>query len=170
VAVSSSIEVNGVADAIKVLNSVNPELKKQVVKNMKAAAQPVEESARRLVPAVRPLSGWVGWKGGFDPKAVRRGIKVAFRAGKVRGARDPNNIPLLTLRQKNAAGAIYDMAGRRSNGKTDAGRQFISVLNQRGGPASRTMWPGAEDAMPVVVRQVEAAIDDMMVVLNKELR
>jgi hypothetical protein len=88
----------------------------------------------------------------------------------VRGARDPNNIPLLTLRQKNAAGAIYDMAGRRSSGSTDAGRVFIRVLNQRGGPASRTMWPGAEEAMPVVVRQVEAAIDDMMVVLNEELR
>lgn len=169
-AVSSSLEVNGVADAIKVLNTANPELKKQTVKNLKAAARPVEESARRLVPEVRPLSGWVGWKGGFDPKAVRRGIKVAFRGSKVRGARNPDLIPLLTLRQKNPAGAIYDMAGRRSSGSDAAGRQFIAMLNQRGGPASRTMWPGAEAAMPVVIRQVEEAISDMTAVLNKELK
>ena len=169
-AVSSSIEVNGVADAIKILQRVNPELKKQTVKSMKAAAAPVEEAARRLVPDVRPLSGWTSWKGGFDPVKVRRAIKVAFRGTKVRDSRDPNKIPLLTLRQKNAAGAIYDMAGRRSSGSTDAGRVFIRELTNRGGPASRTMWPGAEAGMPAVVKQVEEAIDDMMVALNKELK
>lgn len=168
-AVSTSIEVSGVADAIKLLGRINPELKRETVKSMKAAAAPVEESARRLVPDVRPLSGWTSWKGGFDPVKVRRSIKVAFRGSKVRDARDPNKIPLLTLRQKNAAGAIYDMAGRRSSGSNDAGRVFIRELTRRGGPASRTMWPGAEDAMPRVVKQVEAAIADMADTLNREL-
>jgi len=168
--ISTAIEVDGVAETIKALGRVDPELKKQIVKNLKAAASPVEESARALVPTARPLSGWEGWKGGYDPVAIRRGIRVAFRGSKVRGARDPDKIPLLTLRQKNAAGAIYDMAGRRSSGNTDQGRVFIRMLNARGGPASRYMWPGAEAAMPAVVRQVEVAINDMMEVINTEIR
>jgi len=122
------------------------------------------------VPNARPLSGWQGWKGGYDVAAVRKGIRVAFRGSKVRGAHDPDKIPLLTLRQKNAGGAIYDMAGRRSSGETEQGQQFIKMLNARGGPASRYMWPGAEKAMPVVVGQVEVAINDMMDVINTELR
>lgn len=168
--ISTAIKVDGVAETIKALGRVDPELKKQVVKNMKAAGAPTEEAARSLLPNARPLSGWDAWKGGYDVAAVRKGIRVAFRGSKVRGAHDPDKIPLLTLRQKNAGGAIFDMAGRRSSGSTPQGQVFVRMLNARGGPASRYMWPGAEKAMPVVVRQVEQAIDDMMDTINKEVR
>ena len=123
--ISTAIEVDGVAETIKALGRVDPELKKQIVKNLKAAATPTEESARSLVPNARPLSGWQGWKGGYDVAAVRKGIRVAFRGSKVRGAHDPDKIPLLTLRQKNAGGAIYDMAGRRSSGEQSRGSNLL---------------------------------------------
>lgn len=163
------MEIDGAAAAIKTLGKVDPELRKAVIKSLKTAAQPMEESARRLLPATRPLSNWEKWRGGYDPKKVARSIKVAFRGSKVKGARDPDKIPLLTLRQKDAAGAIYDMAGRRSTGNTPQGQAFIRNLNRQG-PASRYMWPGAEAAMPLVIRQVEEAVDDMIKIIEKELR
>lgn len=175
--ISTRVEVDGVAETLKVLNRVLPELKRQTVRNIRAAGQPAIEAVRQLIPTASPLSGWAQYNwttprgyniGSYNAAKARAGVKVQFRGSKVRGAADPNTIPLLRLRQTDAAGAAYDMAGRISSGKGPNGRQFIQVLTSRDGHPSRTMWPGAERAMPVVTRQVEAAVDDMMKTINKE--
>jgi hypothetical protein len=69
-------EADGVAEAIRTLGKVDKELKKQLVRNMKKAADPLVNEARSLVPTARPLTNWYGWKGGWNPAKVQRGIKV----------------------------------------------------------------------------------------------
>ena len=177
---SSTVQVDGVAEALKALNRCLPELKRQVVKDIRAAGAPAVESVRKLIPAAAPLSGWAAhsWRsdtsgaqlGYYDPASVRNGVKVQFRGSKVRGAQNPDVIPLLRLRMVDPAGVIFDMGGRRSSGKNDKGRRFLGVLQQRGGSPSRFMWPGAERALPAVSRQVEEAVDGMIKVINTELR
>lgn len=160
------LEVTGVAETLKALAKTDPELRKAVIKDMKTAARPLEAAARALVP-VRPLTNWYGWRGGYQQPTVQRGIKVAFRAGKVRGK--PNDhFPLLSLRQTNAGGAIFDMAGRTSRGKTPAGEAMIRKLDEFG-TASRTLWPAVERNFGVVEDGLKTAIDSMSDEINKQI-
>jgi hypothetical protein len=180
--VDTRIEVTGLAEALKTLQKIDPELRKEVIKGMKTAAAPLEAAARSLIPDARPLTNWYGWQqtrtggkgpGPWDPSAARKGIKVAFRGGKVRGVAG-DVFPLLTLRQTNAAGAIFDIAGRaggtgkRSEGK-ERGQAMADKLN-RSGPTSRSMWPAVERNMPAIMGSLEGVVDTVSQRITKELR
>ena len=174
------LQVTGVAEALKTLAKADPELRKAVIKDMKAAAQPLEAAARALVPA-RPLTNWGNWEyqrtghagpGRFVQSKAQKGIKVAFRAGKVKG-KSGDHFPLLSLRQTDGPGAIYEMAGRAGGaGKRSEnearGHMMISKLDSFASP-SRTLWPTAEKNMPVVEKALLEAIDRMGSELEKML-
>lgn len=164
--VSAKVEVNGLADTLRTLRRVDPELRKTTIKRMKLAAKPMQAEAKKLFPDASPLSGWGNWRGGYDGRTVKRNVKVAFKGSK---ARNSDVIPLLTLRQTSAAGAIFDIAGRKSRGNSPSGQAMIARLD-RFAPASRLMWPTAERHMPEVAQGVRSAIDDMSRKINEELR
>lgn len=166
--IEARLEVNGLADTLKVLRRVDPELRKSTIRQMKLSAKPLVVEAKSLFPATSPLSGWGNWRGGYDGGTVRKGVKVAFKGNVKRGSQS-NVIPLLTLRQVSAAGAIFDIAGRKSSGNSPSGRAFIARLD-RFAPASRIMWPTAERHMPQIVQGVRSAIDEMSRTINEELR
>lgn len=168
-------EAEGLADAIKTLGKVDRELKKELVRSMKKAADPLVAEARSLVPAARPLTNWYGWKGGYDAAKARRGIKVSQRNTAQRGddGRRQETIRLLALVSTSAAGAIYDMAGRaggagRGSEGAARGRAMITKLNEQG-RASRTLWPAAEKKLPEVQDAVREAIAEMEDTIQKEL-
>jgi len=166
VAVSAGLEVEGVAEVLRALGKVDPELRKATINNMKKAGEPMAQDARSLFPSASPLSNWGNWTtpkgrviGPYNPAKVKRGVKIAYKGSKVRGS-DKNTIPLLTMRQTDAAGAIVDMAGRRSNGNGANGRAFVNAMRSLG-VASRAMWPAAQRNMDRVTAAVEDAINEM---------
>lgn len=169
--VDTRIEVNGLAEALKALQRVDPELRKEVVKGMKKAASPLETAARQLVPETKPLTNWYNWRGGWDSSQVKRGIKVAFRGGRVRG-QERDVFPLLTLRQTNAAGVIFDIAGRSFPGRRSEGaargRAMVDKLDQVA-PPSRSMWPAVEKNMDVVESALVDVIDTVSDRITREL-
>jgi hypothetical protein len=169
--VETRIEVNGLAEALRTLQKVDPELRKETIKGMKAAATPLEAAARSLVPNQSPLRNWGTWRGGWDYGAVTKGIKVAFRGGKVRGYAG-DVFPLLTLRQVNAAGVILDAAGRSFPGRgSEGGRRgaaMVAKLDQVR-QASRSMWPAVERNMDTVTGALEDVIDTVSKRINEEL-
>ena len=160
------MEVEGVAATLRTLSKADPELRKASIKNIKAAAGPLVNEARSLIPNQRPLSGWTHWKGGYEAAKIRSKITVNFRSGARKGR---NEIPLLRMIMKGAPGAIFDVAGSASRGKTRAGRQFVNVLNSREGRASRAMWPAAERRLVDVQQAVSNAVDEMTRQMNQEL-
>ncbi len=168
-----TMEVTGVAEALKVLAKADPELRKAVIKDMKAAAQPLEAAARALIPA-RPLRNWYNWprgEGDWNQTRAQKGIKVAVRTGKVKG-KSGDHFPLLSLRQTDAQGAIYEIAGRtypskRAEGEA-RGDNMVNKLNTFG-QASRTLWPTVERGMPGVEAALLAAIDRMGDTIQKEI-
>jgi hypothetical protein len=169
-------EAEGVADAIRTLGRVDKELKKELVNSMKKAADPLVNEARSLVPTAKPLTNWYGWKGGYTPAKVKRGIKVSQRntAQRTRSGQQQEKIKLLSLVQTNAAGAIYDIAGRangagRNSEGAPRGRAMIEKLNEQG-TASRTLWPAAEKRLGDVQDAVIAAIADVENTINREMR
>ena len=87
-----ALEYNGLAVTLKNLRRVDPELRKEVVREMKKAAKPMQATARALFPAAEPLRNWGNWRGGYDVSRVRSGVKVSFKGTR---ARDRDVIPLL---------------------------------------------------------------------------
>ena len=169
--VDSRIEVNGLAQALKTLQTLDPELRKEVVKGMKNAASPILATARSLIPDGEVLTNWYGWRGGWDQAQVRKGIKVAFRAGRVRG-QERDVFPLLTLRQTNAGGEIYDIAGRSFPGRRSEGalrgQMMIRKMDTYARP-SRYMWPAVERNMDTVTGALEDVIQTVSDRITREL-
>jgi len=169
--VEVTLEVTGVAEALKALAQADPELRKAVIKDMKQAAAPLEAAARALVPSGQVLTNWYGWRDGWDSATARKGIKVAFRAGKVKG-KSGDHFPLLSLRQTNPGGAIYDIAGRTFPGKRSEGAArgaaMVSKLNTFG-TASRTLWPAVESNFGAVEEALVLAINNMSSELSRML-
>ena len=169
-------EAEGLADAIRTLGKVDKELKKELVRSMKKAADPLVAEARSLIPSAKPLTNWYGWKGGWDTSKVKRGIKVSQRntAQRTREGQQQETIRLLALTQTNAAGAIYDMAGKAGGHGTGSeglarGEAMIRKLDETR-TSSRSLWPAAERRLGEVQDAVRDAIEDMERTINEELR
>ncbi len=169
--IETEMEVVGVAEALKALAKSDPELRKAVIKDMKSAAAPLEAAARANIPA-RPLTNWYGWKGGYSQTKAQKGVKVAFRGGKVKG-KGGDHFPLLSLRQTDVGGAIFEMAGRaggsgRGSEGAARGQAMIAKLNESG-TASRTLWPAVERNFGAIEAGLKAAIDTMSDTIQKEI-
>jgi hypothetical protein len=169
--VDVTLEVTGVAEALKALAQADPELRKAVIKDMKQAGRPLEAAARALLPD-RPLRNWYGWQGGYNLGKAQKGIKVAFRGGKVKG-KSGDHFPLLSLRQTDAGGAIFEMAGR-AGGKgrgSEGGARGAAMIRKLDtyGEASRTLWPTVERNFGDVEAALLEAIDTMSDVINREI-
>ena len=135
--VQITTEVVGIRDAVKTLKKLEPAVYKEFRQDAVNALKPITLEAQATLnkagPA--PLSGmarkWAPKGRQIFPyvqtKAVR-GVKVSLR---------PSKAAFLTVQQKDASGAIFDIAGRSSPNK------FGEALNKYG-KASRSMWPAAD--------------------------
>lgn len=164
------IKVEGLAQMFRDLGRIDPELRKAAVKNVYAVGRIIQNDARGRVPASPPMSGWARRRGQrgrwvWTPGQTRSRIRVKVSTGSAK--RD--EIRLVRVIQSDAAGSIYDMAGRKSSGRSRQGQQFVRNLNRKG-RASRTMWPAAEANKDEVERALREAIDDMADTLNRRMR
>jgi len=136
--VQITTEVIGIRDAVKTLKKIEPavykEFRREAVTALKpitldaqatlnnAGPAPLSGMARKWAPNGRQIFPW------SQTKAVR-GVKVSLR---------PSKAAFLTVQQKDAAGAIFDIAGRSTSNR------FGEALSRRFGKASRSMWPAAD--------------------------
>ncbi len=137
------VVVYGYKDTIKALRSISPDVAKEFTKEIRDAIRPVQNLARSKVPA-RPMRNWDDrgtgeWSTrlGWNPAKVRRGITI--RQGG-RGRRGTGTSVAWKVINKDAAGAIFEIAGRKSSGSTRAGVSFRSNLTLSGGRPSRLIW------------------------------
>jgi hypothetical protein len=80
-------------------------------------------------------------------------------------------INLLVVVQKSAAGAVFDIAGKTSaHTKGARGAAFNRALSNRGGSASRSMWPAANSKMSEIDAAVKETIRLMEHDLNQALK
>ena len=171
--IGATMKVQGVTGALTTLRKLDPEFQKQVKKDIRAAAKPLQQKAREYVPLEPPLSGfsrsWTrstgGTVAGWNARGKTRN-KVVIKTGGKR--RSDGSYLLVAVVQTDAMGAIYDMAGRKSSGNTPAGRAMISNLNKIRG-ASRGMWPAAEQELSHIQQVVGGILDTVSARLTKEL-
>lgn len=159
-----STEIYGLKAALAELGKLDSKTKFKATNKIKAAGgQMVTEVAGRY-PDNPPLSGMKpSAKGGtrlaYDIRKVRKGVTI-----QVGGRARNGNIPLVTLIQKDAGGAFYDIAGLR-----DSSSQVVKDLNNRGGKAQRGMWRARSYIYGQATQDILAAIEEVMKSVNRNL-
>ena len=166
------LEINGLNEALRILRYVDPQLRREVDKEMKAIiGRDVVPFAQRLYPATDRVGFWGKWRGGYDQNRVQRGVKVSVKttgkAGQVAGYR---------LTQSNAAGVIFAFTGKESDGqkptkKDGSGNSapFHAKLRSFGRP-QRALWPAVLENRDKLEDSVRDAVDYLIETINKELR
>jgi hypothetical protein len=110
-------EVKGAIELRKALRKIQPELAKESNKEIAALLRVVTTKAKGFVPSQAPLSGWgkaTGlWKNRvFNTSNIKSGIGYSAAPSK------PNKSgfrSLATIFNQSAAGAIYEIAGRKNS-------------------------------------------------------
>lgn len=169
------VVVYGYKDTMKALRSISPDVAKQFTKEIRDAITPVQTLARSKVPqqAMRNWddrgSGLWSDRLGYNAAKIRRGISI--RQGG-RGRRGTGVSVGWKLTNKNAAGAIFEIAGRKSSGRTLAAIAFRSKLSYEGGRPSRLIWQawdelgGDQHITPKVVEIADRASATAQALMN----
>lgn len=172
------VVLEGADEALKAIKALAPDLDKDLKEKLGGVGKRIASDAKTRVPSKSPLSGWertpvdpAGWaakrnkrpsRGGqgwpaYEPGKIRSGIRSG--TGKPKGAKFG---ALVYVTNKDAAGAIFELAGRKSKGAPGtAGANFIKVLEDVD-RASRVIWDAYDDmgrnkAQAEVIKAVEDA-------------
>jgi hypothetical protein len=151
-------QVYGVRETLAALKTVEPELRKQAMKQIRDAARPMKAAIEAKLPTAPPLShmdndGRLGWR-----NADRR-VKIKVGGRKSRGR---DEWPLVRLSLVSAPVALFDMAGRKSSND-------LSAQLDRFGSASRAAWAVDQQLGREAEKAILEAIKEMNKAVNKDL-
>ena len=157
----TKIEVYGLKEAIKQLNSVEPGLRNQIAKDFRSVAKPVINDALALIPGTVPLSGmsrnWITksgfkmlpWEAGRKQKisAKINTKKVSEFRGQIR------NVGVFNIVYSGSTGTLFDMA---------ASGRLGAALSARYGNRSRVMWKAMEKNNETVESEMRRIVETVM--------
>lgn len=110
-------------------------------------------------PRTRGGAGWPAW----DVATIQAGITKSRVQGKVRGDYTTSAGALVN---KDPAGAIFEVAGRRGNASRN---QFIRYLSNSFGKASRLIWAVVDKDKEAIQKRVAEALDEAKKTLQTNL-
>lgn len=169
---------------LKDLETLEPGLKKQLVRDAKEVAKPIVSIIKSSIPATAPLSGMnnngrIGW-GAVKPA---NSVTVKFRSGR---SRYTAVTPLLSVWVNSPMTAIADVAGKgnmrkakkvtseyaykdgsRSHRVTSQGRWMIKGLKERN--LNNFIWPNVEDRIEDTQSEVKLIINRYEAKVNRKL-
>lgn len=159
---TASVKVNiyGANATLKALRDLDPEAAKAITQALKKTAEPIRKRGQDLVPEI-PLTNWYnyGWQNGrldWWSAAVKRGIAVQVSPPRARGRIVSS---LVAVINRNAAGAVFELAGKLNGGnRLDKGLQATGH-----GPASRLIWKAFDDLKTesTATKEIEAIMKDV---------
>lgn len=172
-----SIREADLRNVLRELRQLDPNLRKQLQKDMKSGLAPTVDRLASSVPKQSPLSGF----------ATRSSRGTAYNWGAVRGntltplgkrAKKPGFVPVVSMRfrsrgKTNAGFEIMELAGSKTQGKTPQGRAMISALNARfpiRQGLGRFVIPEAKDEAPEVLRIAKGIIERYVALVNRRIR
>ena len=173
------VVIYGLNDVKKALKSVAPDLRKEMDNEIKDHLRPVQDRARSLVPDI-PLSRWndipqvPGSKASrspygkrweyerlqWNPSAVRRGISIRQGGRRRRGQAVS---AAWRIMNRDAAGAVYELAGR---GKSN---ESMTRSLQRSRPASRLIWEAWDERGGGIDRKIARTVDKYENLLQRRI-
>lgn len=169
-AVETTVNIYGLRDSLAVLRQLDPEQRKAAVRKMKAAGSELTAIGKENYPTFVPLRGWsTGGRLGYSPAAVRRGVQVQVGG---RQPRKADSYAVITLVQKNAGGALFDIAGLRGGtvpGRRGPNPSFIAALDGRYGKSQRGMWRSIRRIADTGYTALLAAANEVAASANRKL-
>ena len=167
------IVLTGIKETLKALEDFDKDAVKQFNKLVNSELGNAKKDAQGFVKSEPPLSGWntqparnprtrggAGWPA-WDQSVIRSGISVTKAERKVRMDYTTN---AGALRNKSAAGVIYELAGRENRRGN-----FIKNLEGKVGNASRLVWKSVDKNRPRIEQNVSKALQDLKAKLQKNL-
>lgn len=160
-----TVTVGGVRETLRSLQKIDPKLRRQTVSDIKKIAKPIQSDAQsalppevmrnwRNTPAKKGrVRGGKGWPA-YQQSVAKKQIKLQFGG---RASKEATRWRLLRLVQWDAAGSIFDIAGRKAkngNGSPQAVQFMANLFYVSGRRASRTIWPAVEKNQENVTKQV----------------
>jgi hypothetical protein len=165
--VTTTVQVYGVKETLKELNSIDPVARRQFTKDAGKAAAPIMDAAKAKYPN-QYLSGMASnWGIGgvakfpYTQSKTVKGLSVKVDTRK-------KSLSVISVIQKDAAASIIDMAGKKG-GKDARGEAFIRNLTANAGGPSRVMWPAADGKTAEVEANMLVVIESVMDELNRNL-
>jgi hypothetical protein len=154
----TTAEITGLKQALSELSKLDKSARFKAAAKIKASSPAMLEEGRKQFPSeigVSMIRG-MGNKGrlGYNKTAVDKGVQIIV-GGRARGK---GITPLVTLVQKNAAGALFSQAGSQNNS------DFSRLLTNTFGKPQRGLWRSrafiAEQGTADIMKAVEEVIAD----------
>jgi hypothetical protein len=171
-----AIVLTGVKETLKALEKFDKDAVKSFNKVINSELRSAKQDAQGFVKADAPLSGWstqparnprtrngAGWPA-WDQSVIKAGITSSKAEGKVSRSKGYTT-SAGALKNRSAAGIIYELAGRSSRGTGT----FISNLEKKDSQASRLVWKSVDKNKDRIVNNVEKAFNDVKSNLQKNL-
>ena len=179
--------VYNIRQLTKDLESLEPGLKRRMVREAKEPAKPLIAAIRRVIPGTAPLSGMsqtnnsgrLAW--GAGRKADN--VVAKFRAGR---SRSRAITPLVSIWVQSPMTAIADVAGKgnmrkakpvtneyaykggtRRHRVTSQGQTMVNKLRERN--QSNFVYPAVEQSLPDAEREIKLVIDKYARMVNRKL-
>lgn len=176
------IVLTGIKETIASLKEFDKDAVKRFNKVINNELSGAQRDARNIIQDSPPMSGWSksdavkprkttrggkGWPG-WDAGEIKSKITKTKAEGKVRGDYTTSAGALLN---KSAAGAIFEVAGRKTKAGFGSGSadQFLRTLGNRFGKASRVVWRVVDKDRARIEANVNAALEEAKVVLQRHL-
>jgi len=185
------LQIEGIQETLKLLNDIDPKFRRRVTIQIRNAGASILSEARQMVASFdnskgngAPLSGMVrgnlvkGRETTWRTDAVQKGfkIKVGVRGSKERYVNFDRGgyteqvvygskpYRLMTVQSADAAGVIYDHAGRNTDG------QFITNLNVEEGNQPRVIDVAVDKNKEAVIAEVLKVVEQVMAVTNRQMK
>jgi hypothetical protein len=168
-----AIVLTGVKNTLKALEAFDKAAVKEFNKVINHELNSAKKEAQAEVSATPPLSGWrtqpaakprsrggAGWPA-WDQSVIRSGISSSKAEGKVR---KDYTTSAGALKNKSAAGVIYEIAGRINKASG-----FVKNLDRETFKPSRLIWKVVDERKDNIERNVANALNDAKAILQKNL-
>lgn len=176
------VVLTGIKETIDALKQFDKDAVKRFNKVINDSLRNAEGDARNIIQGIeQPMSGWrksdaakpktrggAGWPA-WNQGVIIQGIRKSKAQGKVKKGNYTTSAGALI--NKSAAGAIFEVAGRKTMASTarSSSGQFLRNLGNRFGKASRLIWRVVDKEKPKIEKDVSRALDEAKQTLQKHL-
>jgi len=169
-----SIVLTGVKETLQALQDFDKDAVKRFTKVINSELKSAKQDAQSYVDPEPPLSGWstqparnprsrngAGWPA-WDQSIIKQGISSTKAEGKVRA---DYTTSAGALKNRSAAGVIYELAGRKNKGKGT----FNKNLTGKDDKASRLIWKSVDKNKDRIEKNIFEALEKAKATLRVNL-
>jgi hypothetical protein len=169
------INVKNLDKTLNALRVIDPEMKKNLNKEMVKSVRPIITKTKGRVPSrpARNCGGWIESREsrrdlGWDPAVVKRGITTSTANARAGAGGVRSQFRLLN---KSIAGAIYERAGMGGGNGTLQSRYFLRNLELQGKPPRLLVKTWREEkGYTVVAKAMRGVVERAEDRVNQALR